>query len=84
MCVCSGESDRDIFNEKPSKEEQLSATQVCVCERDLCACELVGGSVGKDGVRKRGREKKGGRGEKGRGRGEREEGRERGEKGERG
>lgn len=24
----SGEGDRDVFNEKPSKEEQLSATQV--------------------------------------------------------
>jgi len=28
VCVCSGEYERDIFNEKPSKEEQLNATEV--------------------------------------------------------
>jgi len=27
-CVSSGDNDRDVFNEKPSKEEQLAATQV--------------------------------------------------------
>jgi len=25
---CSGDNDRDVFNEKPSKEELISATQV--------------------------------------------------------
>ena len=25
----SGDNDRDVFNEKPSKEELISATQVC-------------------------------------------------------
>ena len=29
VSLCSGEYDRDIFNEKPSKEEQLNATEVC-------------------------------------------------------
>jgi len=28
LSVCSGEYERDIFNEKPSKEEQLNATEV--------------------------------------------------------
>ena len=31
LCLCvsaSGDNDRDVFNEKPSKEEQLAATQV--------------------------------------------------------
>ena len=24
------DSERDVFNEKPSKEEQMAATQVCI------------------------------------------------------
>ena len=27
-CWCSGHSDRDVFNEKPSKEEQMANTEV--------------------------------------------------------
>ena len=30
LCTRRGENDRDIFNEKPSKEEQMAATQVSV------------------------------------------------------
>ena len=30
LCTHRGENDRDIFNEKPSKEEQMAATQVSV------------------------------------------------------
>ena len=43
MCVCllccSGEYERDIFNEKPSKEEQLNATEVCsICTYIIYLC----------------------------------------------
>lgn len=27
VCVCRGDGERDVFNEKPSKEEQLSVTE---------------------------------------------------------
>ena len=27
LSICRGESDRDVFNEKPSKEEQMAATK---------------------------------------------------------
>lgn len=28
IVLCRGENERDVFNEKPSKEEQMAATQV--------------------------------------------------------
>ena len=27
VCVCRGDGERDVFNEKPSKEEQLSVAE---------------------------------------------------------
>jgi len=34
----SGDNDRDVFNEKPSKEELMSATQVHGSFTIICVC----------------------------------------------
>ena len=47
LLVCShlprGDNDRDVFNEKPSKEEQMAATQVrgWACTEIFVWCTLV-------------------------------------------
>ena len=39
VVFASGDSDRDVFNEKPSKEEQMAATQVSLGEYwAVCVC----------------------------------------------
>lgn len=41
QCFSSGDAERDIFNEKPSKEELVAATQVGSCFINgtlLCFC----------------------------------------------
>jgi len=40
VCHVSGDNDRDIFNEKPSKEELISATQVSQSQVIIPLCNF--------------------------------------------
>ena len=41
VILYSGEYERDIFNEKPSKEEQLNATEVCIVHVYAYTCMYI-------------------------------------------